>query len=189
MDSKPRKSLEPVSTGNPAIDATINTELAFYNRTGNMLALWAVLAICVQQGIKLPPDVGFKFAQIAERLLKYSKEEVVGARDLVADDVLGTKNESGGRSVFQNYATHKRNTPVINRVRALLMQDVEDLQNHSITSAQKRPQSRIYEQVAAEHSLEPETVKRLFEEDDHEAGAFGYRVLRKKPNADGIVEV
>jgi hypothetical protein len=187
---RPKEQIPPASTGVASTDDAINTEIAFYNLTGNMLALWAVLAICVREGgINLPPGVDFRFARVAEQLLQYSEEETLGARELVADLVLGTKNESGGSSVFKEYALHKRASAIIARTRELLMQDVESLQNHTMTRSEKKSQSRIYEQVADEYSLEPETVKRLFEEDDRNAGSFGYRVLRQKPKPDGIVDV
>jgi len=125
------EKIAPVTSENPEVNREINSEIAIYNRSGNMLALWAVVGICARKDVKLPPGINDRFADLAERIVSHASTNVLGARELVADDVLGTKNEPGGRSVFQEYALIKRDAAIVARVRALLMEDVEALQNHT----------------------------------------------------------
>jgi hypothetical protein len=125
------EKIAPVTSENPEVNREINSEIAIYNRSGNMLALWAVVGICARKDVKLPPGINDRFADLAERIVSHGSTNVLGARELVADDVLGTKNEPGGRSLFQEYALIKRDAAIVARVRALLMEDVEGLQNHT----------------------------------------------------------
>ena len=111
--TKSSNPIPPASTGDVRRDAEINKEIALYNRSGNMLALWAVLGMCARAGVKLPEGVDERFATIAERLLRYAEEGEKRARESVADRVLGTRNVSGGRSVFQEYALLKRNAGIV----------------------------------------------------------------------------
>jgi hypothetical protein len=190
---KPIEQIPPASTEVTAVDE-INKEIAFYNRTGNMLALWAVLSICAREDIKLPVEVASKFGQIADQLLEYSRQGTPAARSLVADLTLGTKNESGGPSVFRDYALHKRNSSIAERTFALLLKHFDPVGGSSTDAGNtgdppKLSQGQVYEIVANEFGTEPETVKRLFEEDDRNAGSFGYRALKKMRKADGVIEV
>lgn len=207
LRSQPKHKIPPATTGSYELDVAINTEIALYNRSGNMLALWAVLGICARAGVKLPEGVDKKFETIAERFLEYAKEGRERAREFVADQALGTRNVAGGRSVFQEYALLKRNAGIVAGVFALLMQELKDLQSRRkirprgefrTIRARKssrssppaaKPQSSIYEQVAAEYDVDPATVKRLFEKEEREAGSFAYRALQRKPGPDGITEV
>lgn len=173
----------PAATGSLAVDGLINTELALYNRTGNVLALWAVFAICTRHGVRMPEQVESRLGMIAEKLVKLARDETVGATKEVPDLVLGTKNETGGHSPFESYAHHKRREAIIRRVLELLMQDVEQLQDHTITRRETKSQTEVYEAVAREYRLEPETIKRTFEADNREAGSFHFGTLRK-PSGD-----
>jgi hypothetical protein len=200
-------------------DAAINAELVLYNRTGNMLALWAAFGLCARAKVPLPEEMIDRIGEIADKLLRYTVDDVPRARELVADDVLGTKNESGGRSPFQEYRLVKRDAKIVARVFALLAQDLEDLQEHkkarpgngknkketSRTRTKARStrkievpplalptinsQTAVYKQVAEEHGVTPETVKRLFEQDDHNAGPFGYRIIRENRDKGGIIDI
>lgn len=199
---RPQKSIPPALTGDACRDAAINHEIALFNRSGNMLALWAVLGICARGGLKLPEGVDEKFAMIAEQLLHDATESKKRAREAVADRVLGTRNVTGGRSVFQEYALLKRNGGIVASVFELLMKELNDLQHRQKArrrqSRKGRPtkasrlsppsaatQSSIYEQVAEEFDVDPATVKRLFEKEEGQAGPFAYRVLQLKSDENG----
>ena len=114
--TKSSNPIPPASTGDSDRDIEINREIALYNRSGNMLALWAVLRICARAGVKLPQGVDEKFATIAEQLLKDAEEGKKGARELVADRVLETQKVKGGKSEFEKYALLKRNAEIVARV-------------------------------------------------------------------------
>jgi hypothetical protein len=105
----------------------------------------------------------------------------------------------------------KRNASIVARARALLMQDLEDLQDHIKVRRRKKPagdstasragkrmapeppeiqsQSEIFELVAREFRVKSATVKRLFERDDREAGPFGFRVVRSKQKVGSIIDI
>lgn len=205
--TKSSNPIPPASTGDSDRDTEINTEIALYNRSGNMLALWAVLGMCARAGVKLPEGVDERFATIAEQLLQDAEEGKKRARESVADRVLGTRKVKGGKSEFEKYALLKRNAAIVARVFEILMQDLKDLQNRR--KVRPRRQSRkgramrgsrlsppeaatqwsIYEQVAAEYDVDPATVKRLFEKEEREVGPFAYRVLQLDPGEDGIVDI
>lgn len=216
--SLPKKRIPPVSTGVHKTDTLINFELALYNRTGNMLALWAAFRLCARAQVPLPDEMIARVGAIADKLVKYAATEVPRARELIADDVLGTKNESGGPSPFRAYKLAKRDAEIVARVSALLAQDLEDLEDHKkarpgsgrkketsrtrtkARSARKievsppalpmiKSQTEIYEQVAREYRVSPERVKRLFEQDDRNAGSFGYRVIRDSRDKGGIIDI
>jgi hypothetical protein len=130
LQRRPKKRIPPVSTGVPKTDTAINAELALYNQTGNMLALWAAFGLCARAKVPLPDEMIARVGEIADKLLKYTDDDVPRARVLVADAVLGTKNESGGQSLFKAYRLAKRDAEIVARVFALLAQDLEDLQDH-----------------------------------------------------------
>ncbi|NUU41842.1 hypothetical protein [Tardiphaga robiniae] len=156
--------LPPANTGNLEADHAINAEISYFNRTGNMLALWAVLDVSAKFGVTVPTDVVNEFAKIGAKMIGHALEGTIGARDLAADLVLGTRNSSGG-SVFKDYATHATSRAIIQRVRQLLLQDLEDRQSTPGASSYG-VQTRVYKKVAEEFGKEPEMIKRLFEEDD-----------------------
>lgn len=180
-----RKKLLPATTGDLEANSVINPEIAFYNRTGNMLALWAVVDICDSRGLSLPSDVQEVFADIGRKMVGHSMDGTIGARDEAADLVLGTRNSSGG-SPFKDYATYKSHRAIIRRVRELLLQDVKARRTPGGPSSHGA-QTRIYNAVADEFDKDPDLIKRLFEEDDRAAEAFGYRVLTRK--FDGVADV
>ena len=216
---RPKKRLPPVSTGVLEADTAINAELALYNRTGNMLALWAAFGLCARAKVPVPSEMIARIGEIADKLVKYAVDEIPRARELVADEVLGTKNESGGLSPFKAYKLAKRDAEIFARVFALLVQDQEDLQDRkkaragsgknkkatSRTRTEARParkdkmpppalptiksQTEIYEQVATEYGVTTETVKRIFEQNDRNAGSFGYRVIRDNRDKGGIIDI
>lgn len=213
----PKRRIPPIETGRLSIDQTINRELALYNRTGNMLALWAVVGICARKGLPLPRGVRSRVLRIANTLLRYAANDTPSARASIADLVLDTCKESGRGTPFEKYKLEKRNLDIVGRVRELLIHEQMSLERHekvrpgdkgrvekgnarrSSTSASRRrePSSRpvirtqtaIYEQVAEEFGVKPETVKRLFEPDDRAAGSLGYRVIRANRNNGGIIDI
>lgn len=160
-----RQLVQPVSTGTASLDQAINTELAFYNKTGNMLAVWAAFALCQQHGVELANDVKSKFVEIANALVQLALKEVPQAREEAADLVLGTRNVTDGYSVFKAYADHKRDAAIIARERELLFEDVEALQDGRLTRDRSRSQTDVYELVATEFALQSEIIKRKFEKD------------------------
>ncbi|MGM4916242.1 hypothetical protein [Tardiphaga sp. 813_E8_N1_3] len=177
--------LPPANTGNLEADHAINAEISYFNRTGNMLALWAVLDVIAKFGVTVPTDVVNEFAKIGAKMVGHALKGTIGARDLAADLVLGTRNSSGG-SVFKDYATHATSRAIIQRVRQLLLQDLEDRQSTPGASSYG-VQTRVYEKVAEEFGKELETIKRLFEEDDKAAEVFGYGVLKRK--ISGVADI
>ena len=218
MPTRPAKRhIPPVETGCLSIDKRINAELALYNRTGNMLALWAVVGICARKGLPLPPGVRSRILKISNTLLRYAADDTPRARELVADLVLDTCKESGGDSPFEKYKLDKRNRDIVARVRELLIHEQLILERHekvrpgkkeevkkdssrrSRTSPLRRrkpdalpvirTQTTVYEQVAEEFGVQPETVKRLFEQDDRAAGSFAFRVIRKNRSKSGIIDI
>lgn len=199
------------------INDRINAELALYNQTGNMLALWAVVGICARKGLPLPRGVRSRVLKISNTLLRYAAEDTPRARESVADLVLDTYKEIGGPSQFEQYRLKKRDRDIVTRVRGLLIEEQVSLErrekvrsgnktkvkkNSSLrptTSGSRggnpdaslviRTQTAIYEQVAEEFGVQPETAKRLFEQDDRAAGSLGYRVIRENRNKDGIIDI
>jgi hypothetical protein len=168
--STKQKALGLASTGIPELDTVINQELALFNKTNNFVALWSVFAKCAEHKVRMPYEVEAKLGEIAIKLVKLATDQTKGAREEVADYVLGTKNSSGGFSPFEKYNEAKARRRIVDRVFELL-------------TTQKRSQSEVYEIIASENRLKPETVKRYFEQDDCAAGSFGYRTL-KMPSGD-----
>ncbi len=212
----PQTRIPPVETAPLPLRKQINAELALYNQTGNMLALWAVVGICAREALPLPDGVIDRLGEIGNRLVQYAVDDVPRARQLVADLVLGTHKEKGG-DVFENYKLAKRNRNIVARVFELVMEDQGGLERHekirpsqkkavkkgssskSKTGASRRdkPDPRpvirtrtvVYEEVAAEFGVEPETVKRLFEQDERFAGSFAYRVIGDNRNKGGVIDI
>ncbi|UGV28517.1 hypothetical protein E0H22_24380 [Rhodopseudomonas boonkerdii] len=166
--------LPPANTGNLDADHAINAEISYFNRTGNKLALWAVLDLSAKFGVTVPTEVWAKFAEIAAGMVSLASDGKSGTRgraaepsdgkstrDRAAELVLGIGNFAGG-SPFKDYATHASHRVIIQRVRQLLLQDLKDRQSTPGASSYG-VQTRVYETVAEEFSKEPETIKRLFE--------------------------
>jgi hypothetical protein len=211
----PKRPIPPVETGCLSIDKAINAELALYNRTGNMLALWAVVRICVRKRMPLPRGVRSRFLRIANTLLRYAADDTPGAREAVADLVLDAPKKSGRGTLFAKYKLEKRNREILARMRDLLVQEQMSLErNEKVRSSKEkkvkrgssrrsrtgplrrgkeelvtRNQTVIYEQVAEEFGVQPETVKRLFEQDDRNSGSFAFRVIRENRDKGGIVDI
>jgi hypothetical protein len=82
-------------------DVEINDSLAIYNNTGNTLALWSALRVCLRHRRPVPDGLAQFFEEIADKLLQFSADGEKEARQLVAGLVLGTKNQGGGPSRFQ----------------------------------------------------------------------------------------
>ncbi|WP_398471788.1 hypothetical protein [Tardiphaga sp.] len=191
--------LPPADTGNIEADRAINTEISYFNRTGNKLALWAVLDLSAKFGVTVPTEVWAKFAEIAAGMVSLASDGKSGARGRAAEPsdgksstrdraielVLGTGNFAGG-SAFKDYATHVSHRAITQRVRELLLQDLDDRQGTPGASSYGA-QTRVYEKVAEEFGKELETIKRLFEEDDKAAEVFGYGVLKRK--IGGVADV
>lgn len=217
MPRPPKRRIPPVSSGCLLINDRINAELALYNQTGNMLALWAVVGICARKGLPLPRGVRSRVLKISNTLLRYAAEDTPRARESVADLVLDTYKDTGGPSQFEQYRLKKRDRDIVTRVRELLIEEQVSLERHEkVRSGNKtkvkkntslrpktsgsrggkpdappviRTQTAIYEQVAEEFCVQPETAKRLFEQDDRAAGSLGYRVIRENRNKVGIIDI
>jgi hypothetical protein len=84
-------------------DVEINKFLAIYNKTGNYLALWSALGVCLQHRRRVPDGLAEYFEGFVEKLLKFSADDEKGPRQYVADLVLGTRSQGGGPSVFQQF--------------------------------------------------------------------------------------
>ena len=177
--------LPPANTGNLEADHAINAEISYFNRTGNKLALWAVLDLSARFGATVPTEVWAKFAEIGAGMISLVSDGNSGARDRAAELVLGTGNFAGG-SPFKDYATHVTHRAIIRRVRELLLQDLKDREGTPGASSYG-VQTRVYEKIAEEFAKEPETIKRLFEEDDKAAEVFGYGVVKRK--VSGVADV
>ena len=186
LPSKLKKPLDaptkvgPISTGTASVDQAINTELSFYNKTGNMLALWVVYDLCRKHSVKLPSDVQNVFDEMASAMAKLALEKRPEARAEAADIVLGTQKDfdPAGSSVFESYADHKRRRAIVDRVFALLMENFDAPPDQKIERKNQRSQTEIYEMVAEELDLAVDTIKKLFEQDEREAGPFAYRKIR-----------
>jgi hypothetical protein len=185
MSTSKDDRLPPANTGNLEADHAINAEISYFNRTGNMLALWAVLDMSAKLGVTVPTGVWTKFGNIGAEMVSLASDGTSGARDSAAKLVLGTGNFAGG-SPFKDYAIHASHRAIIQRVRELLLQDLKDRQSTPGASSYG-VQTRVYEKVAEEFGKEPETIKRLFEEDDKAAEVFGYSVLKRK--ISGVADV
>lgn len=187
QDRQKLAEVQPVESSNPdlfGVVAVINNELAIFRSTGNAIAAWAALGLCLKYEIQIPRAIAELFAEMTEELSSFSGEDTKTARKRVADIVLRTNKPGGGRGVFAFYNKIVRDRELVERVNEL---------------AAERPgatMTEIYEIVAAETKgeLETETVKEKLEADEREHDpAFrisAFRAARKAAfEKGGVVEV
>jgi hypothetical protein len=163
-------------------DDEINKLLARYNRTGNALALWAAFRVCLEHDRPLPDGMKPFFWKIANTLLQYSDDAVPQARDLVADLVLGTRNERGGPSVFERYATDVKNQELYEQTRYAMMGGIVD-------KAKPLSQAKVYEKVADRAHREVEKVRKNFEAQERDSGSFAIGAVRRAKKRGGVAEL
>jgi hypothetical protein len=168
------------SVGPRPEDAAINASIAIYNSTGNTLAAWSILQICIQHQRPLPEGIAIFFESMASKLLDYSATDRLGAREDVADIVLGTTNQGGGPSVFQQYKQilEKRN----------LLRKLERLMDLEVVAGSKT-QNEVYEAVANETGREIDYLKKLHEEYDREMDTLSIRTARTAKKRAGVVDL
>jgi len=163
-------------------DNEINKFLAQYNRTGNALALWAAFGVCLQHDRPLPDGMKQFFRKIADKLLQYSADAEPQARDLVADLVLETRNERGGPSVFERYATDVKNQELYRRTHSAMME------GGIVDKAKPLSQAKIYEKVA-DKARQVEKVRKNFEAQERDSGSFAIGAVRRAKKRGGVAEL
>jgi hypothetical protein len=95
-----------------------------------------------------------------------------GARQYVADLVLGTKNQGGGPSVFQQFPQILEERKLLELIRSRMTTVTDTVPWPARTLA------RIYESVADETGRHVEYIRKLFERHDRNAGSFSIRAVR-----------
>lgn len=163
-------------------DNEINRFLARYNRTGNALALWAAFGVCLQHDRPVPDGMKAFFRKIADKLLQYSDEAVPQARDLVADLVLGTRNERGGPSVFERYKTDVKDQELYEQTHSAMMGGIVD-------RAEPLSQANVYEEVADKAHREVEKVRKNFKSKERNSGSFKIAAVRRAKKRGGVTEL
>jgi hypothetical protein len=168
----------------PPEDVEINKFLAIYNNTGNALAAWAALLVCLGHHRPVPDGLAQFFEGIAKKLLQFSEDDQKEARQLVPDLVLGTTNQGGGPSVFQQYRQilEERRLLELIRSRITTITDIVD-------PWPARTQARVYESVAEETGRDVEYIRKLFERHDRNAGSFSIRTVRAAKKRRGISDL
>lgn len=163
-------------------DNEINQCLARYNRTGNALALWAAFGVCLQHDRPVPDRMKTFFQKIADTLLQYSDEAVPQARDLVADLVLGTRNERGGPSVFERYKTDVKDQELYELTHSAMMKGI-------VMKAKPLSQAKVYVEVADKADLAVEKVRKNFEAQERDSGSFAIGAVRRAKKPGGVAEL
>lgn len=172
--------LRPIEKGSRDQAAAINTELALYNNTGNVLALWAVVALCHAYKIQLPADVKKALAvgEMATKLVALHNDK--DARGKVAGIFLKEDDQddapNGDRSVFHKYRNLKRDSAIVARVCELMLVGRE----RDRQASKGLTLTKVYEDVGQEFNVTPEMIKRLYEADEREAGSFALSTLPKR---------
>jgi hypothetical protein len=130
-------------------DVEINESLAIYNNTGNALALCSALLVCLRHRRPVPDGLAQYFEGIVEKLLQLSADDEKGARQDVADLVLGTKNQGGGPSVFQQFRRILKERQLLELIHSRMI-------THIVEAYPPWTQAQVYESVADEsgHDVE-----------------------------------
>ncbi len=180
----PKRTLPPVETQGVLTpeDVEINESLAIYNNTGNTLALWSALLVCLRHRRPVPDGLAEFFERIAEKLLQFSAHDETGARQLVPDLVLGTRNQRGGPSVFQKYRQ-------ILEERQLLELIQSRMTTHIVEAWPPWTQAQVYKSVADETGRDVEYIRKLFEQHDRDSGSFGISAVRAAKQRGGVADV
>jgi len=123
------------------------------------------------------------FWKIANTLLEYSDRAERQARGLTADLVLETRNEGGGLSVFQRYATYLNNQELYEQTRSAMMEAC------IVNEAKPLSQAKVYEKVADDAHRELEKVRKNFEAQERDLGSFAIGAAIRAKKRAGITEV
>ena len=162
-----RTRLPPVEAQGvlPPEDVEINKFLAIYNETGNILAAWSALLVCLRHRRPVPDGLAEVFEGIAEKLLQFSADDEKEARQLVPDVVLGTKNQGGGPSVFQQFRQILEERQLLELIQSRMI-------THIVDAWDPWTQTRVYESVADETGHDVEYIRKLSERHDRNSGSF-----------------
>lgn len=163
-------------------DVEINKFLAIYNKTGNYLALWSALGVCLRHRRPVPDGLAEFFEGFVEKLLKFSADDEKGARQYVADLVLGTRNQGGGPSVFQQFRQILEERQLFELIHSRMI-------THIVEAWPPWTQARVYERVADEAGRKVEYIRKLFERYDRDSGSFGISAVREAKQRGGVAEV
>ena len=161
----------------------INKFISQYNRTGNALALWAAFRDCLQNDCPLPDGIKEFFLNIANSLIRYSINSTPKARDLVADLVLGTKNEGGGPSIFNRYATNLKSQQLYEQTHS------EMIASGIVETVKSFSQEKVYIKIHAKTGINSEKVCKNFEAHERNLGSFSISALRRAKKRGGITEL
>jgi hypothetical protein len=163
-------------------DVEINKFLAIYNKTGNNLALWSALLVCLRHRRPVPDGLAQFFEGIAEKLLQFSADDEKGARQDVADLVLGTKNQGGGPSVFQQFRQILEERQLLELIHSRMI-------TYIVEACPPWTQAQVYERVADETGRKVEYIRKLFERYERDLGSFGISAVREAKQRGGVAEV
>ena len=163
-------------------DVEINKFLAIYNNTGNILAAWSALRVCLRHRRPVPDGLAEVFEGIAEKLLQFSADDEKEARQLVPDLVLGTRNQGGGPSVFQQFRQILEERQLLELIQSRMM-------THIVDAWPPWKHTQVYESVADETGHRVEYIRKLFEQYDRDAGSFGISAVREAKKRGGVADV
>lgn len=163
-------------------DVEINKFLAIYNKTGNTLALWSALLVCLRHRRPVPDGLAQYFEGIAEKLLQASADDKKGARQDVADLVLGTMNQAGGPSVFQQFRQILEERQLLELIHSRMITCI-------VEACPPWTQAQVYESVADETGHDVEYIRKLFERYERDLGSFGISAVREAKQRGGVAEV
>jgi hypothetical protein len=166
----------------PPEDVEINKFLAIYNGTGNILAAWSALVICFRHHRPVPDGLAEVFAGMGEKLLQFSADDEKEARQLVPDLVLGTRNQDGGPSVFQQFRQILEERQLLELIQSRMM-------THIVDAWPPWTQTQVYESVADETDHRVEYIRKLFERHDRDSGSFGISAVREAKKRGGVADV
>jgi hypothetical protein len=162
-------------------DVEINKFLAIYNKTGNYLALWSALGVCLQHRRRVPDGLAEYFEGFVEKLLKFSADDEKGPRQYVADLVLGTRSQGGGPSVFQQFRQILKERQLLELIQSRMI-------THIVEACPPWTQARVYESVADETGRKVEYIRKLFERYDRDC-SVGISAVREAKQRGGVAEV
>jgi len=168
----PRDQIEPVEPGDcisPDMASTVNESLADYRQTGNPLCLFEAADRCNAHRIPLPEAVQHWINGIVSGIHRLS--ESGGGRAEIADIVLATRNDQGGRNWFQR----KKEWRALKKLCSLV--DERLYQAEWVEGDQTETQ--VFEEVAEKLGLEPEHVRKEYRRMNPAYDHIGAKTLRK----------
>jgi hypothetical protein len=129
----------------------------------------------------VPDGLAEYFEGFVEKLLKFSADDEKGARQDVADLVLGTRNQGGGPSVFQQYRQILEERQLFELIHSRMI-------THIVEACPPWTQARVYESVADETGRKVEYIRKLFERYDRDC-SVGISAVREAKQRGGVAEV